>query len=154
MTQNHNTTSVTFFSLQNVLFPEGRCVAYSVGLQLFLLMFNIWVRKRICHFKNHATTLTIFSHENVIQEGMGWMDGWDGRSTFVFLLISRKLLEIFSKFFLIHLYNVLRYLQKKIQKFQKILNFSELFLKNGVWFFFDFFSTNLQISRKQLIIFC
>ena len=49
--QNHN-TPVTIFSLENVLSPEGRYVAYPLGVQLFLLMFSFWVRESLDTLKN------------------------------------------------------------------------------------------------------
>ena len=61
-----------FFHAQNLFSqglliqsPEGRCRAYPVGAQLFLL-YIIWVKKRIRHFQNHYSTVTFFSLENIL----------------------------------------------------------------------------------------
>ena len=59
------------------LSPKGRCVAYPVGVQLFLLMFYFWVRKGILDFKNQYGLLGFFFGENVLFDGTGWT-GWTG----------------------------------------------------------------------------
>ena len=44
--RNHY-TAVTFFYPENVLSPEGRCVAYPVGVQLFLHMFCFGIGNKL-----------------------------------------------------------------------------------------------------------
>ena len=44
------------------LSPEGRCVAYSVGVQLFPLFRP----GNVLHFQNHPTTVTFFPLDNVL----------------------------------------------------------------------------------------
>ena len=49
-----------------VLSPEGRCVAYPVGVQLRLFPFiEFWVRKGILDFKNLYGLSRFFLRENV-----------------------------------------------------------------------------------------
>ena len=48
------------------LSPEGRCVAYSVGVQLFLLMFYFGLGRVYCTFKNRLGFLRFLNLENVL----------------------------------------------------------------------------------------
>ena len=64
---------MTFFPLENVLSPEGRCLAYPVGVQLRLFPFiEFWVRKGILDFKNQYGLSTFFCLK------MFYLMGWTG----------------------------------------------------------------------------
>ena len=90
----------------------------------------------------------------IVTEGWvdGWM-GWDGRETFFFKLISRKLLTIFSNLFRILLECVSRYFLRKTQKKLKKLDFSKIFAKIGGYFFFRFFEHKFANFSKTTLYF-
>ena len=50
----------------HVLSPEGRCVAYPVGVQLFLLMFYFGLGRVYWTFKNQFGFLRFLNLENVL----------------------------------------------------------------------------------------
>ena len=57
-----------------VSFPEGRCEAYPVGVQLFLLMFYFVLGDELCEKKGHPITVILaeFFPQNVLFDGTGW----------------------------------------------------------------------------------
>ena len=58
-----------FFNLENVLSPEGRCIAYPVGVQLILVPFIV-VSKSLEHFKNPISFSNFFLLQNVLSDGL------------------------------------------------------------------------------------
>ena len=64
------------------LSPEGRCVAYPVGVKLGLFpLIEFWVRRGILDFKKLIRFIDFFLLQNILFAGWdGWdgMDGWDG----------------------------------------------------------------------------
>ena len=56
-----------FLNLENVLSPEGRCVAYPVGVQLRLFPFiEFWVRRGILDFKTYLLKRPFFCFKIII----------------------------------------------------------------------------------------
>ena len=109
------------------------------GFPIWDLSFLNLSRQLFFWFQKHPLGSTFFGSRNfLLWRKDGW-DGMDGRETFFFKLISRKLLTIFSNLFRILLECVSRYVLRKTQKKLKKLDFSKIFAKIGGYFFFRFF---------------
>ena len=64
-----------FFFLENALSPEGRCVAYPVGVQLFLLMFYFGLGNLKKNGHPSSVILAELFPQNVLFDGTGWTCG-------------------------------------------------------------------------------
>ena len=71
------------FFASKCFITRRECVAYPVGVQLFLLVIY-WVRKCLESFKNQYGFSNFFLLKNVLFDGMRWdgvgWGGWDGPS--------------------------------------------------------------------------
>ena len=66
MTLQNHATKVIIFIIENVLSPEGRCVAYPVGVSIVFTYVLIFGLGKVYDLQSRTTKVTFFSLGNVL----------------------------------------------------------------------------------------